>query len=294
MARFIVIACALALAAPGAWAATWTVWPDGSGNAPTIQAAIDSSRSGDVVIVKSGTYYEEELLVDGKDIMISGDGLPVVVSSAPGSGTGITLRNVSSGFFLFNLNFDGFNDAILVENGAPAIWIATIKHCNRGIGVSGGSSSPDISYCLVDSCVTAIDYGEGSGSVGGTIENNTVVHCTNGIAAGSGLVDINYNIIYDCEAGIVYSGATLALICNCLYANTVDYQGGPGGSSDFHLDPLFCIVPSAPGPYYLDTNSPCWESNNSCGHDLGAFTLIDCEGSGTEESSWSEIKKLFR
>lgn len=284
----------MTLMAAGVQAETWAVNPDGSGDAPTIQAAIDSCSNGDVIVVGSGAYDQGGLIVDGKDIMISGSGVPVVYSTVPGSGTGLIIRNVSNGFFLFNLNFDNFDDGIVVEDGAPAIMILTVKHCNRGIVVTGGSSSPDISYCLVDSCGTAIDYGEGSGSVAGGIKSNTIVHCTNGVVASAGWVDIRYNIIYDCEAGMVYDGATVDLVCNCFYANTIDYQGGTGGASDFYLDPLFCTAPSAPGPYYLDTNSPCWESNNTCGHDLGAFTALDCEGSGTEKSSLGALKKLFR
>lgn len=36
---------------------TWHVAADGSGDAPTIAAAVDSSVSGDVILVGPGTHY---------------------------------------------------------------------------------------------------------------------------------------------------------------------------------------------------------------------------------------------
>lgn len=43
-------------AAAGAEARTWRLAPDGSGDAPTLQAALDSAQAGDVVLLGPGTY----------------------------------------------------------------------------------------------------------------------------------------------------------------------------------------------------------------------------------------------
>ena len=50
-------------------AGTWRVELDGSGDAPFIQAAIDSSSHGDLVLVGPGTYFEH-LNFKGKNIWL--------------------------------------------------------------------------------------------------------------------------------------------------------------------------------------------------------------------------------
>lgn len=54
--RPAIVLLALALFLANASARTWHVTPGGTGEAPTIQAAIDSSADGDVVLLADGTY----------------------------------------------------------------------------------------------------------------------------------------------------------------------------------------------------------------------------------------------
>ena len=58
MARSALI-LALLLGLPCSTAArTWHITPDGTGDAPTIQAGIDSAAVGDTVLLHSGIYFE--------------------------------------------------------------------------------------------------------------------------------------------------------------------------------------------------------------------------------------------
>ena len=69
-------------------ARTWRVEVDGSGDAPTIQAAIDSSASGDLVLVGPGRYFEH-LNFNGKNIWLKSFAGPEVTildgNNAPGA-----------------------------------------------------------------------------------------------------------------------------------------------------------------------------------------------------------------
>jgi predicted outer membrane repeat protein len=56
MKHLLLVLCLVLPAATEASARTWYVKPDGTGDAPTIQAAVDSAGSGDTVLVADGTY----------------------------------------------------------------------------------------------------------------------------------------------------------------------------------------------------------------------------------------------
>ncbi len=77
---------------------TWRVRPDGSGDAPTVQAGIDSSEDGDVVLVGPGTYYENINLM-GKAIHLQGEAGPglTVLDGSRGDGPVIECNRHETG-----------------------------------------------------------------------------------------------------------------------------------------------------------------------------------------------------
>lgn len=54
----------------GARARVWNVYVDGSGDAPFIQAAVDSAQNGDIVLVGPGSYPEPYVSIEDKSIEI--------------------------------------------------------------------------------------------------------------------------------------------------------------------------------------------------------------------------------
>ncbi|MDD3642727.1 MAG: right-handed parallel beta-helix repeat-containing protein [Candidatus Krumholzibacteria bacterium] len=291
-----VIVCLAAASIIGkANAATWNVYPDGHGTTPTIQSAIDSAAAaGDGIRVWGGTYYEADLVVEGKSILLQAyEGVAVVISPIPGAGTGVTLRQVGSGFILMGLEMRDFAAGIAVEDCSPTVWYCALVGCGTGISVAGGSSAPMMTNCLVEGCATGVSVGGGTGTLVG---NMTIVGCGIGIETTGGAVTWRRNIIDSCDTGALCSGGSPALSCNDVYLCDIPYSGCAAGAGDISAMPRFCFDAGSPAnPYLLHIDSPCWASNNDCGVNMGAFTQIHgCEGTPVEESTWGAIKKLHR
>jgi hypothetical protein len=285
---------ALLLAGSSASAASWTVRPDGSGDAPTIQAAIDSASAGDGIVVFGGFYHEEDLLVDGKDIFFQySGGTPVIISSSYRSGTGITFRNVGGNANLLGFEFREFATGVSIENGSGMYWYCNIIDCGTAFEVSGASSAPQVMFCLVDSCGVGISVIDASGV---NVRNMTIVSAGTGAQILGGSMTLTRCIINSCGTGAICLGGSMSLSCNNLHLNTVDYGGCAAGTDDFYGLPRFCFeAGGSPGLYYLHVDSPCWAENNACGFDVGAFTQSPgCTGTAVEESSWGAIKNLHR
>jgi hypothetical protein len=105
------------LLATQASARTWHILNDGSGDAPTVQAGIDSSVTGDTVLVHPGTYVEN-LNFSGKDIVLkSASGPETTILDGSGTpGPVIRLENgETSGAIIEGLTITG--GTVIPSNG---------------------------------------------------------------------------------------------------------------------------------------------------------------------------------
>jgi hypothetical protein len=151
----------------------WDVTVDGLGDAPTIQAAIDSATDGDVVSVGAGTYTG----VGNRDIDFRGKRLMV----ASTSGSGFTIVDCQGSAttphrgFIFGGQEDDYAilEGFTIKNGhAPkrTVLDSTIGYINAFYG--GGilcidSSSPVIRSCVIRENVATIDSLGGDAGGGG-------------------------------------------------------------------------------------------------------------------------------
>lgn len=198
---------ALQLSTSPAVARIWRVTPDGSGDAPTIRAAVDSADAGDTVLLAAGTYsYTSQ----------------GIVAQPPDFGMirifkALTLRG-ESGAEMTILDAELQARIIYCENaGAVSVEGLTLK---RGIGYgklcgagmfSDENTQPTISNCIIVDCRSGGDGG------GLCVSNAVITHC----------------VVRDCYAqdrrggGIVCENST---ITNCqILSNRVRPQEGNGG-----------------------------------------------------------------
>ena len=163
------------LCAAGSDARTWNVRLDGTGDAPTIQAAIDSATSGDSVLVASGVY-DENLDTRGKGLSLIGAAGPDativdggrrerVLTFTSGLVTGLTLRNGLS------------------EYGGAGIWIR-------------GPNSTVFRNNIVENNVAGIEWDTGGGGgiyidgfANGVLIESNIIRDNLATAAGGGIFD---------------------------------------------------------------------------------------------------------
>ena len=185
------------------------LWADGSGDYPTIQAAIDDACDGDVIYLFPGTYTGE----GNRNIDFLGKSI-IVQSVAPDfpSIVAATIIDCKEGDnFYRGFDFDHNEDANAVLAGL------TITRSGPGIWISG--SNPTISYCTITDCYT---YRYGAGIYCSESEP-VIINCTftNNSAASKG--------------GAIFCMDSIPIIQNCTFrGNSAMYGGGLHNDRDFY------------------------------------------------------------
>jgi hypothetical protein len=252
------------------------VRPDGSGDHPTIQAAVDSVGNWAIIELTNGVFQGEgnrDIDFLGKAITIrsqTGDPDSCIIdclgdSLSPHRGftfqSGETSHSILAGVTITK-GYSSVGGAVNCRNASsPRIErcvLASNQASERGGGMNcASSSSPAIVGCTI--CANAAPMGSGISSVtnAAPILENTI------IAFG-----VHGQAIY-CAA---YSGATLA--CCDLYGNAGgDWVGSIaeqyGVNGNFSLDPFFCDPEN--GDYHLFNYSSC--RHQQCCGQVGALPM---------------------
>ncbi|MCZ6852472.1 MAG: T9SS type A sorting domain-containing protein [Gammaproteobacteria bacterium] len=239
-------------------ARTWYIVPNGSGDAPTIQAGIDSAAAGDTLLLANGTYTgvgNREMNYQGKAITVRSEG---------GSPALCVIDCESMGYgFLFNSGEGAASllEGITVTNGGAysggAIGFGsspTITNCTfsgnsavyGGAMVCGGPASPKLINCTFSD-----NSANGDGAVTLNGGSPTFVNCVfsnNSAFEGAGAVWCRFasptfeNCIFignstsEAGGGIQFFEGSSGTLTNCVFAgNSAPYGGG---ISAFDLIPV--------------------------------------------------------
>lgn len=199
-----------------AQARTWRIRADGNGDAPTIQAGIDSAATRDTVLVATGTYYEtpdthdKELILRGEagpecTIIDGGQGDRVLLLGAGGIVEGLTLRNGVT---------PAQGGGIAVVQGHVLIRSCIIENNVSGLTFEAGSGGGVSISAFVESAILEDNI----------IRNNRTNNVGGGIRAGT--VELHNNVIAGNHA--VNSGGGLSVTLgrmtgNLVVGNTTDH-----------------------------------------------------------------------
>ncbi|UCG53206.1 MAG: hypothetical protein JSW58_06530, partial [Candidatus Latescibacterota bacterium] len=273
----------------------WRIKPDGTGDAPTIQAGIDSATVGDTVLVEAGTFTgpgNRDINFSGKAILVTSESGPeVTIIDAQGLGRCFVFNSnedttsVLSGLTLQN-GASGQGSGIQVSDASPTISGNIIAY-NNSSNLGGGM------YIAFDSAPVLVGniFIGNSALTGGAIHSNnsspTIRNCTlveNSATANAGGIymrnpsnpTITNTIIAFSSQGSALecdSGADPLISCSNIFGNAGgDNLCGTDGGGNISADPRFCGPPGS-GDVSIYTSSPCAPANNSCGVLIGALPV---------------------
>ena len=217
-----------------------------------LTAAITAALSGDAIELQPGTYTGN-FLINQNITSIYGNDTATTFISTGGSGTALTLSNITGNIAVRRISFVSASTGVLVQN-SPSVTIT-----NNIFDVGSGN--------------TAIQL---TSSANAVINNNAFFQSANGIVSDSALVNIANNIFSSQLSTAISSNIGITEILNNLFFNcnsigpttisfnssdTVNYKGNLKNE-----DPLFANVAPADmskRDFHLQAGSPCIHTGNT-------------------------------
>ncbi len=271
----------------------WHVNAGGTGDAPTIQAGIDSCLNSDTVYVAAGTYTgagNRDLDFNGRRIAIvseNGPGQAIIdCQGAPGDPwRAFTFQN--------NEGPSSVIDGLTIRGG----YGPTYSGSPSGGGIFCDNASPMIKNCIFTD--NAAFAGAAVYAIQASLQ---FVNCTfvdNAASNGAAMFLYDQSVVtldncliaFNPSGGPIscYLSSTATAICTDIYGNgggdwTGCLAGQDGVNDNFSSDPYFCDMVS--GDYQLGDESACAEANSPCAALVGAlgvgciYCTVDSDGDG--------------
>ena len=213
----------LAIASP-IMARTWNINPGGTGDAPTIQAGIDSANTGDLVLLADGTYTG----IGNKDIKYKGKAITVESLSMDPSACIIDceadtiMANRYQGF-IFNNGESATSvlRGVTIVNGYARTNDGHVEH-QYGGGIYCRESSPTINNCILRN-----NHAQDGGAVYcGSNSNPTFTECIFRDNICTPISETN------AEGGGLFCSASSPILFDCRFEN--NYAKASGGAIDIN------------------------------------------------------------
>lgn len=292
-----------------ALAHTWYIKPDGTGDAPTIKAGLDSAAYGDTLLLASGTYIEWRLSMKAGVALLGETGDPQSVTVDTDFkgwfldiGPGMDSTTVVRGLKIIAGPFSGIMvGALSSPRLSNLVFYDNVSNTSGG-GIYVNNGSPVISDCLFTECLTS-DRGGGIYLVNGASATVTNVSFIRNHAphSGGGLFAENSSVtLKDClfqentssikGGGLSLAGNAAATLENVLFiANRGSQYGGGISVVQSSLYMANCLLAGNSTTYeggggiWIDDSYPiiteCTFHGNSADYGGGICT-IRC-GNGT-------------
>jgi predicted outer membrane repeat protein len=302
----IVGAAALLLGMSPAGATTYTVLPDGSGDFPTIQAAVDAAVSGDVIELGSGTFRgigNRDITIDEKVLAVrSQSGNPATCTiDCQGAGRGLHLtgwsqaRRQLTGISVIGGDAD-YGGGILDDSHSGSTVTDCVFYRNTAAHTGGGMDAFDVPVTLTRCKFIENTSGDCCGGFAGgragesivTIEDCQFIGNTAAESGGAVFIEslnpARETVLRNCVffgnsaqyGGALVISVTSAAIEQCTFAYNA---AGPSGGilwavlCDIALDR--CIIA-------FSTDA----AGVRCERSLSSATLTCCDVYGNEGGDW--------
>ena len=220
------LAFSVVLVATPSLARTWYITPDGTGDAPTVQAGIDSAAVGDVVELACGTYYETDVrLVSGIVLRSSTGESDCATIRGPEKRTLLRLESISDTRIEGVTLMRGDQGIFADESSAEFVRCKIYQNISPGGATVTGSSSLSFLECRFEGNAAGTPHG--GGSYGGA------AYCfgTGTTARFEGCEFLNNAASFDGYGGAVFvSDGAVATFVDCHFEGNQTGNSTAGGA----------------------------------------------------------------
>ena len=245
-----------------AQARTWRVNTMGTGDAPTLYAAMDSATAGDEVLVEAGEYPLAETLYVPEQVHLTGESGPAHTILYRTGLFPISTLYLRAGSKVTGVQVRGYAQALVSIQGGGIVIQECIINPDPDNSPVGGSYQPTLYNCLIT----------------------------------GGVVHVVATYVSCILMSKLQSDAVGSQLFFCDVLGSVDPAIDASASNlNFSLDPEFCGVEGS-GNYFLRSTSPCLGENNPFGPGIGLVGPLPmgCGAVKTETRTWGGVKALYR